>query len=128
MLSNLETDREKLVQIVLVGQDELKQMLRREELRQLKQRIPGILDMKKLQAREIEQYIKHRLYTAGLSNGHLRFTTGAMEAICEHSDGIPRMINLICEGALSRGYLERTNTIRRDIVENSFRELVGADF
>ena len=126
MLSNLETDTHKLIQIVLVGQPELDAILSRQELRQLKQRIPaGILRMKNLRLKEVPEYIRFRLRTAGLLNGHLRFTAGAQRAIYEYSGGVPRLINMVCERALVRGYLRRTTTIRKEFVTASARELTG---
>lgn len=125
LLSNLETDQQKLVQIVLVGQPELSEMLSRRGLRQLRQRIPGVLEMKHLQAREVEEYIGFRLRIAGMSNGRLRFTPEAQRAIFEYSDGIPRLINMLCDRVLIRGYLQRATTIERDIVDAGVDELGG---
>lgn len=124
MLSNLETDRDKLLQIVLVGQPELHGILARRELRQLRQRIPGILTIQSLKPEEVREYIRYRLRTAGLRNGHLRFTAEAQQAIHDHSGGIPRLINMICDRVLVRGYLRRTMTIREDMVEATVQELL----
>jgi type II secretory pathway predicted ATPase ExeA len=123
LLSNLETDRCKLMQIVLVGQPELLGLLNRRELRQLKQRIPGVFRMRNLQPREVSEYIKYRLRTAGLANGHLRFTEGAQHAIYDYSEGIPRLINMICDRVLVRGYLRRATTIEEDMVRESVSEV-----
>ena len=125
MLSNLETEQQKLIHIVLVGQPELERILRRQELRQLRQRIPGILRMQNLRPKEVEEYIAFRLRTAGMSNGHLKFTPRAQRAIFEFSDGIPRLINVICDRVLIRGCLRRTTTIGEDIVRESAAELTG---
>ncbi|MCZ6766688.1 MAG: AAA family ATPase [bacterium] len=125
MLSNLETDQEKLLQIVLVGQPELAQMLNRRELRQLKQRIPGVLRMRNLTLDEVKAYIRFRLKTAGLTNGHLRFTSGAHEAIYQFSGGTPRLINAVCDRVLVRGYLRRKSMISRDMVNDCVEELSG---
>ena len=125
LLSNLETDQQKLVQIVLVGQPEFAEMLSQRGLRQLRQRIPGVLEMKHLQPREVEEYIGFRLRTAGMSNGRLRFTPDAQQAIFEYSDGIPRLINMLCDRVLIRGYLERSTTIERAAVEVGVDELGG---
>jgi len=125
MLSNLETDQEKLLQIVLVGQPELAQMLDRAELRQLKQRIPGVLKMRNLSLDEVEAYIQFRLETAGMANGELRFTAGAHEAIFQFSGGIPRLINAVCDRALVRGYLRRQFMISREMVNDCVEELSG---
>jgi general secretion pathway protein A len=125
LLSNLETDRQKLIQIVLVGQPELAEMLTRRDLRQLRQRIPGVLQMKNLQPREVEEYIRFRLQTAGMSNGRLAFTPEARGVIYDYSGGIPRLINTLCDRVLIRGFLERTTTINREMVEASVEELGG---
>lgn len=125
LLSNLETDRQKLIQILLVGQPELAEMLSRRDLRQLRQRIPGVLHMKNLQPREIEEYIGFRLHTAGMANGRLIFTPEACGAVYEYSDGIPRLINTLCDRVLMRGYLQKTMTIDRDLVEASVGDLGG---
>jgi type II secretory pathway predicted ATPase ExeA len=125
LLSNLETDQQKLVQIVLVGQPELAELLTRNSLRQLRQRIPGVLRMKNLQLKEVDEYIQFRLSTAGMTNGRLEFTPEAQQAIYEYSDGIPRLINMVCDRALIHGCLQRTATIGREIVEAGVGELGG---
>jgi putative secretion ATPase (PEP-CTERM system associated) len=125
LLSNLETDQQKLVQIVLVGQPELAEILTKRSLRQLRQRIPGVLHMKNLQYREVEEYIRFRLLTAGMSNGRLVFSPEAQQAIYEYSDGIPRLINMVCDKVLIHGYLQRTTAISREMVEAGVLELEG---
>jgi putative secretion ATPase (PEP-CTERM system associated) len=125
LLSNLETDRQKLLQIVLVGQPELGGMLAKRSLRQLRQRIPGVLEMRPLQAREVNEYIRFRLRTAGMRNGHLQFTTDAQRAIYDYSAGIPRLINQVCDRVLIRGCLEKTTSISREMVETGVTELEG---
>jgi general secretion pathway protein A len=127
MLSNLETNEQKLLQIVLVGQPELEGILARRSLRQLKQRIPGILRIQSLTHPEVAEYIRHRLDKAGLRNGSLRFTEDAETAVYEYSRGIPRLINMICERALLRGYLRRANVIRRETVQASVREVLDLE-
>jgi general secretion pathway protein A len=125
LLSNLETDQQKLVQIVLVGQPELAELLMQRNLRQLRQRIPGVLHMKNLQRREVDEYIRFRLMTAGMTDGILDFTPEAHQAIFEYSDGIPRLINVLCDRVLVRGYLQKTSTITRELVEAGALELEG---
>lgn len=124
MLSNLETNEQKLIQIVLVGQPELETVLGRQNLRQLKQRIPGILRIRALGPTEVSEYINYRLVKAGLENGHLRFTPEAEQAVFQYSQGVPRLINMICERSLLRGYLRRSNVIERETVEASVREVI----
>jgi putative secretion ATPase (PEP-CTERM system associated) len=125
LLSNLETDRQKLLQIVLVGQPELGEMLAKRSLRQLRQRIPGVLEMRPLQQREVDEYIRFRLRTAGMQNGSLEFTTNAQRAIYDYSAGIPRLINQVCDRVLIRGCLEKTSRISREMVDAGVVELEG---
>jgi putative secretion ATPase (PEP-CTERM system associated) len=125
LLSNLETDQQKLVQIVLVGQPELAEVLTQRNLRQLRQRIPGVLHMKNLQRREVDEYIRFRLATAGMEDGRLDFAPEAQQAIYEYSDGIPRLINVLCDRVLIRGCLQKTSAITREMVEACVLELEG---
>lgn len=123
MLSNLETDEQKLIQIVLVGQPELGQLLMRDDLRQLRQRIPGIFNMQFLSRDEVFSYISYRLGVAGLTNGQLVFSDPAVDAIHKFSSGIPRLINMLCDRVLLRGYLQKTRVVEKDLVEASILEL-----
>lgn len=123
MLSNLETDQQKLIQIVLVGQPELNQMLRRDDMRQLRQRIPGIFHMQYLSRDEVFSYIRYRLAVAGLQNGQITFSDTAVDAIHHYSSGIPRLINMLCDRILLRGYLQKTRVVESDMVEASIAEL-----
>lgn len=123
MLSNLETDQQKLIQVVLVGQPELNELLMRDELRQLRQRIPGIFRIQFLSREEVAQYIRHRLEVAGLKNGHLVFSKSAVDAIHRYSSGIPRLINTLCDRVLMRGRLRKSRVIERDLVDASVIEL-----
>jgi putative secretion ATPase (PEP-CTERM system associated) len=125
LLSNLETDQQKLVQIVLVGQPELSEVLMQRSLRQLRQRIPGVLHMKNLQRPEVDEYIRFRLMTAGMQEGSVGFTPEAHQAVYEYSDGIPRLINVLCDRVPVRGYLQKTSTITREMVEAGVLELEG---
>jgi len=123
MLSNLETDEQKLMQIVLVGQPELMQILMRDDLRQLRQRIPGVFQMQFLTRDEVFSYIRYRLGVAGLRNGQLMFSDPAVDAIYKFSSGIPRLINVLCDRVLLRGYLQKTHVVESDLVEASIQEL-----
>lgn len=107
MLSNYETDKEKLVQIILVGQPELRDMLDRPELLQLRQRIAVRCHLGPLSREESEKYIQHRLAVAG-SNGSIKFTREAHDAIHQYSHGIPRLINVVCNNCLLAGFVEET--------------------
>lgn len=122
MLSNLETDQQKLIQIVLVGQPELERLLMRDDLRQLRQRIPGIFNMQLLTRDEVFSYIRYRLGVAGLTNGQLVFADTAVDAIHNFSNGIPRLINLLCDRVLLRGYMQKTRVVEKDLVEASITE------
>ena len=123
MLSNLETNQQKLIQIVLVGQPELATLLQRDDLRQLRQRIPGVFEVEFLSGEEVFRYIRYRLGVAGLTNGSLVFSDGAVDAVHQYTSGIPRLINMLCDRVLLRGYLERTRVIERAFVDASAEEL-----
>jgi type II secretory pathway predicted ATPase ExeA len=123
MLSNLETSMEKLIQIVLVGQPELDTILYRPELRQFRQRIPGILRMQKLSRQEVDSYIRFRLGVAGRHKGGIQFSAGACEAIFHYSQGIPRLINMLGDKVLQRGYFSKQHVIEREMVDASISEL-----
>ena len=125
MLSNLETDQQKLIQIVLVGQPELNELLEREDLRQLRQRIPGVFHMQLLSRDEVLRYIRYRLAVAGLGNGRLVLSDDAIDAIHLHTSGVPRLINVLCDRILLRGYLQKTRAVERQTVEACVHELYG---
>src|SRR3989338_4388571 len=124
MLSNLETDKEKLFQIILVGQPELREKLNSPNLRQLRQRISVRYQILPLEKNEVGEYIKHRLSVAG-SDGTLRFTEDAVEKIYEYSGGIPRLINIVCDKSLLLGFVLETYEVNVDIVEKSIEEIEG---
>jgi len=124
MLSNLETEKEKLFQIVLVGQPELREKLDNPRLRQLKQRIAVRYHILPLDSDEVREYIHHRLAVAG-SIGDINFDDGAMDLIFGYSGGVPRLINLLCDKALLLGFVLETKMIDRAIVTKSIKELEG---
>lgn len=124
MLSNLETDKEKLLQIVLVGQPQLKDKLNSPALVQLRQRISVRFHIKALDEEELPRYINHRLSIAG-SQGNVVFTPDAIGRIYLYSEGIPRLINLVCDKALLMGFSRGTMTLESDIIERSLAELEG---
>lgn len=124
MLSNLETDKEKLFQIILVGQPELREKLDSPHLRQLRQRISVRYHILPLEKNETADYIAHRLRVAG-SDGTLKFTEDAVEKIYEYSNGIPRLINIVCDKALLLGFVLETYEIDGKIVEKSIEETEG---
>jgi len=124
MLSNLETDKQKLVQIVLVGQPQLRDKLDRPSLRQLQQRIGVRYHILPLDGEEVRTYIEHRLGIAG-SDGSLSFTGEAFEEIYRCSNGIPRLMNLVCDRALLACYVLRTKLVDRALIQRSYQELMG---
>lgn len=126
MLSNLEAENEKLLQIVLVGQPELRDKLRDPELRQLHQRIGVRYHIRALSKADVGQYITHRLSVAGSSykSGPF-FDDKAIDAVYEYSKGIPRLINVVCDKALLHGFVLETQRITSDLVHQSIREIEG---
>ncbi|HJX30194.1 MAG TPA: AAA family ATPase, partial [Thermoanaerobaculia bacterium] len=104
LLSNLETDQRKLLQIVLVGQPELREKLNAHRLRQLRQRITVRYHLAPLTREEMERYIEHRLHVAG-ANGAPTFSRWALGTIYRYSKGIPRLVNAVCDKALLCGFV-----------------------
>ena len=115
ILSNLETDKEKLLQIVLVGQLNLKDLLRSPELRQLDQRVSIRYELKPLTREETGAYVAHRLTIAG-GGSVVSFAPKALELVHRYTAGIPRLINLVCDRALLGGFSARTNRITPQMV------------
>ncbi|HLG30938.1 MAG TPA: AAA family ATPase [Candidatus Brocadiales bacterium] len=122
MLSNLETTKQKLIQILLVGQVELQQKLEFQELRQLNQRIAIRTCLSHLSKEVMENYIKHRLKVAGYK-GKISFTAGAFRSVFKYTQGVPRMINLLCDRILMAGYVEGTTKFSRAIVRRAIKDL-----
>ena len=104
LLTNLETATQKLLQIILIGQPELRELLDRNELRQLAQRITGRYHLKPLSREETQRYVRHRLRVAGAS-GEI-FTPAALREVHRVSSGIPRVINVCCDRALLGAYTQ----------------------
>jgi general secretion pathway protein A len=125
LLSNLETEKEKLLQIILIGQPELGEKLALHELRQLNQRITARYHLQALNAQEARQYVAYRIHVAG-GRKSIKFTRSAFNAIFRHSGGTPRVINAICDRALLIGYTKEAHTISRAIVNRAAREVRGA--
>lgn len=127
LLSNLETEKEKLFQIVLVGQPELHKRLDSPQLRQLRQRIAVRYHILPLEKDETEDYITHRLAVAG-SVGDIIFEDRAINLIYGYSNGVPRLINLVCDKALLLGFVLETKKINVDIVMKSIKEIEGETY
>lgn len=128
LLSNLETEKEKLLQIVLVGQPELKEKLESNELRQLNQRIVVRYHLEPLDRKETRSYIFHRLRVAGCSGKYLRFTEGALERIFVFARGYPRLLNILCDRVLMAAYVEEESLIGKELVSRAISDIEGADF
>jgi general secretion pathway protein A len=125
LISNLETDTAKLIQIVLMGQSELQEMLARRELRQLAQRVTARYHLAPLNQQETEDYIRHRLDVAG-GGGKVSFSASALAAVHGLSGGVPRLINLICDRSLLAGYVKGTRVVGADMVRRAASEVRGA--
>ncbi len=125
LLSNLETEKEKLLQVILVGQPELNTRLNLYELRQLRQRIMVRYHILPLEHKEIANYIEHRLNIAGLTTGGIEFSKEAIEAISGFSSGIPRLINMICDRALLAGFAAETRNLGQNIINKCLEELTS---
>jgi general secretion pathway protein A len=123
LLTNLETPTQKLLQIILIGQPELREMLARAELRQLAQRITGRYHLDPLSATEASAYVLHRLRVAGATTEI--FTGGALAEVYRQSGGIPRLINVICDRALLGAYTQDRHRVTATIVRNSASEVFG---
>lgn len=127
LLSNLETEKEKLLQVILVGQPELYDKLQLPALRQLRQRVAVHFHLHPLQKDDIKHYIKHRL-TKAVQNpdetGKVEFTEQAIESIYRFSKGSPRTINILCDRALLAGFVAETFSIDESIIENCAKEIL----
>ncbi len=110
LLSNLETDKQKLLQIVLMGQTELKDRLAAEELRQLRQRILVHYELRPFTREEMDRYINHRLTVSG-SMGRPHFTNWALKKIYKSSRGIPRIINNLCDKSLLSAFIRESDEV-----------------
>lgn len=126
LLSNLETEKEKLLQIILVGQPELCDKLKLTSLRQLNQRISVRYHILPLDRNEVQDYIKHRLSVAvdeNHTNNTVHFTSEAIDSIFTVSGGTPRMVNILCDRALLAGFTAETFTIDEKIIHQCAREV-----
>ncbi len=125
LLTNLETTREKLLKVVLIGQPELQQLLRRNELRQLAQRVTARYHLLPLTKAEVALYVAHRLQVA---NGNPNiFTSTSLNTLFAISGGIPRVINLLCDRAMSLGYTLQKPIINHQLVIAASHQVLGED-
>jgi general secretion pathway protein A len=123
LLSNLETEREKLLQIILVGQPELRAILARPELTQLDQRVTLRWHLGPLNAGETGAYVRHRIRRAAAMREAVHFTPAASRLIHRFSHGIPRLINILCHRALLIGFTREEREIGRKIIRQAIQEL-----
>ncbi len=123
MLTNLETSRQKLLQIILIGQPELRDLLARTDLRQLAQRITARYHLEPLSSDEVSRYIDHRLQVAG-AIGEL-FTPRAKREIYRQSKGIPRLVNVLCDRSLLAAYVREERKVDPSLVREASREIAG---
>lgn len=125
LLTNLETSERKLLQIMLIGQPELRTMLAHPELEQLAQRVIAHFHLEALSEAETGQYIQHRLSIAGLKRGRL-FDSKSVRRIHQLTGGVPRRINLLCDRALLGAYVESKGRVDRTIVDKAAQEVFQA--
>ena len=126
LLTNLETPTQKLLQIILIGQPELRELLDRTEMRQLAQRITGRYHLKPLSREETKGYVRHRLRVAGAHEEI--FTARALDEVHRLSAGIPRVINVACDRALLGAYTQETRKIDAALVRQAAGEVYGRSF
>jgi general secretion pathway protein A len=126
LLTNLETNTQKLLQIILIGQPELRELLGRTELRQLAQRITGRYHLNPLSHDETIAYVRHRLRVAGATSDN--FSPGALNAVFRLSQGVPRVINVICDRALLGAYSLDRHRVTGALVRNAAAEVFGRRF
>jgi len=127
LLSNLETEKEKLLQIILVGQPELCDTLKLNELRQLNQRVAVRYHILPLKRDELSNYIRHRLDVANINKNkspRVQFTDEAIDIIYQNSNGTPRMVNIFCDRALLAGFASETNKIDEHVIHKCIEEVV----
>ncbi len=125
LLTNLETSERKLLQIIMLGQPELREILARPELRQLSQRITARYHLGPLSKEEVPEYVNHRLTVAGLVRGRI-FPAPTLRRLYRLTGGVPRLINVICDRALTGAYVEGKEEVDRKILVTAAREVSGA--
>ncbi len=123
LLTNLETSKQKLLQIILIGQPELRELLDRPEMRQIAQRITGRYHLEPLQKDDTRAYVSHRLRVAGAQSDI--FTKRAIDSLYKHSRGIPRLINVIADRALLAGYTKDQRRVDTKVVSAAAAEVFG---
>jgi len=127
LISNLETAKEKLIQIVLVGQPELRELLGREDLRQLNQRISVRYHLDRMDTGDIHAYIRHRIRIAAAGNEPVLFTPTAIKRIAAYSKGLPRKINSVCDRALLLAYTRNAKEITAAMTVTAIADLAKTE-
>ncbi len=127
LLTNLETDTQKLLKIILVGQPELNDLLARAELLQLSQRITARYHIKPLSVDELRYYVQNRLTMAGYQQKHKLFSTARIKQLFSLTQGIPRVVNVICDRALLGAYSGGASAISQRILNKAYEEVNGHD-
>ncbi|MGI9591504.1 MAG: ExeA family protein [Myxococcota bacterium] len=122
LLSNLETPTSKLLQIMLVGQPELNEVLAQPELRQLRQRVVLRHNLRPFDEKELADYIDERLTLAGYTGKGI-FNKSAQREIFRVTAGVPRLVNIVCDGALLQGYAQGATTVGSDVIREVARDL-----
>ena len=123
ILTNLETTRQKLLQIILIGQPELSETLGRDDLRQLSQRITARYHLEPLNLQDTREYVKHRLAVAGCK---LKvFSNSALRRVYKYSGGVPRLINVICDRALLGAYTRNEKSVSAPVLRKAAQEVLG---
>jgi general secretion pathway protein A len=127
LLTNFETPKKKLLQVILMGQPELDEILNRPQFRQLKQRVSLRYRLEPLNKEETKEYILNRLTMAGAVNPYV-FHPKAIGEIYKYSKGIPRLINIVSDNALLTGYAEGQKVIEKPVIREVIRDLEGLPF
>jgi len=128
LLTNLETDSKKLLQIIFIGQPELKHKLAQPELRQLAQRITARFHMEPLSLEETRAYIRHRLHIAGLPVSQELFSAGIVKNVFNRSGGVPRLINVLCDRMLLGTYAQNKTAVDKATFNKAAKEVLGKKF
>lgn len=125
LLTNLETHEKKLLQIVLLGQPELQQIFQRQELRQLAQRVTARFHLDALKLEEMEPYVMHRLAVAGAVDPRAIFPKKTLKVLHQISQGIPRVINLVCDRAMLGAYTKSQRVVDPQTLKSAAEEVLG---
>ncbi len=126
LLTNLETNQRKLLQMIMLGQPELRDMLHHPQMRQLSQRITARYHLGPLRREEVRQYVGHRLAVAGLIRGQL-FSPRALRKLFRLTGGVPRLINVVCDRALLGAFVQEKDLVDLSILRKAAREVFGKD-